>query len=189
MIPYTEIDVSAPLASAFREHGLTFATGADHAGHPRRPDQLAAGRQPEPAPDPDGDGPRRHAPRAVLRRRPPAVQDALEVDDPGRRWSSRSARRSPRSGSWPTWSASARLFAFVIVCAAVLILRYTSPEIERPFRVPALPLVAGLGILVNGGLMFSLGRDNWIRLFVWLLIGLVIYFGYSRYHTKLGLTQ
>ena len=49
------------------------------------------------------------------------------------------------------------LFAFVIVCAAVLILRYRSPEIERPFRAPALPLVAALGILVNGGLMFSLG--------------------------------
>ena len=78
------------------------------------------------------------------------------------------------------------LFAFVIVCAAVAILRYKSPELNRPFRTPALPLVAGLGILVNGGLMFYLGPDNWIRLIVWLLIGLVIYFGYSRYHTKLS---
>ncbi len=46
--------------------------------------------------------------------------------------------------------------------------------------------MAALGILVNGGLMFKLGRDNWLRLLVWLAIGLVIYFGYSRYHTKLG---
>ena len=78
------------------------------------------------------------------------------------------------------------LFAFLIVCAAVLILRYKSPEIDRPFRVPALPVVAGLGILVNGGLMFSLGPDNWIRLIVWLALGLAIYFGYGRYHTRLG---
>ena len=78
------------------------------------------------------------------------------------------------------------LFAFVIVCAAVWILRYKSPELERPFRTPALPVVAALGILVNGGLMFKLGRDNWLRLIIWLAIGLAIYFGYSRYHTKLG---
>ena len=78
------------------------------------------------------------------------------------------------------------LFAFVVVCAAVWLLRWRSPEIKRPFRTPALPLMAGLGILVNGGLMFALGRDNWVRLFVWLAIGMVIYLGYSRYHTKLG---
>ncbi len=81
------------------------------------------------------------------------------------------------------------LFAFLIVCSAVWILRYTSPELERPFRTPALPLVASLGILVNGGLMFYLGMDNWIRLIVWLVIGMAIYFGYSRYHTKLRFTE
>jgi basic amino acid/polyamine antiporter, APA family len=78
------------------------------------------------------------------------------------------------------------LFAFLVVCAAVWILRYKSPEIARPFRVRWLPAVASLGILVNGGLMYSLGRDNWIRLIAWLALGMVIYFGYSRYHTKLG---
>ena len=81
------------------------------------------------------------------------------------------------------------LFAFVVVCAAVLILRVTSPEMARPFRVPFLWVMAPLGLLVNGGLMFHLGRDNWIRLVVWLAIGLCIYFGYSRYHTKLGQVQ
>jgi APA family basic amino acid/polyamine antiporter len=75
------------------------------------------------------------------------------------------------------------LFAFLLVCLSVLILRFASPEVDRPFRVPALPVVAGLGILLNGGLMFSLGPDNWIRLVVWLALGLLIYFGYGRYHT------
>jgi APA family basic amino acid/polyamine antiporter len=46
-----------------------------------------------------------------------------------------------------------------------------------------------MGILVNGGLMFALGRDNWIRLLVWLAIGLAIYFGYSRHHTRFGKTE
>ncbi len=78
------------------------------------------------------------------------------------------------------------LFAFVVVCAAVWILRYTNPDVPRPFRAPALPVVATLGLLVNGGLMFSLGVDNWIRLLVWLAVGLAVYFGYSRHHTKLG---
>jgi len=75
------------------------------------------------------------------------------------------------------------LFAFLVVCVSVLILRHRSPEVPRPLRVPGLPVVAGLGILVNGGLMFSLGPDNWIRLVAWLALGLLIYFGYGRYHT------
>jgi APA family basic amino acid/polyamine antiporter len=80
------------------------------------------------------------------------------------------------------------LFAFVIVSAAVLILRITSPEIERPFRAPGVYLLAPLSIVVNAGLMFSLGRDNWLRLLGWLLVGLTIYFTYSRYHARLGQT-
>ena len=55
----------------------------------------------------------------------------------------------------------------------------------RPFRTPFAPFVSIMGVLVNGGLMFSLGRDNWIRLFVWLVVGLVIYLGYSRHHSVL----
>src|SRR5207248_9226032 len=71
------------------------------------------------------------------------------------------------------------LFAFVIVSGAVWILRITGPGTPRPFRVPWLPLVSTAGILVNGYLMYSLGRDNWIRLLVWLVLGLLIYFVYS----------
>jgi APA family basic amino acid/polyamine antiporter len=78
------------------------------------------------------------------------------------------------------------LFAFVIVCASVWLLRYKRPELARPFRAPALPFVAAMGILVNGGLMFALGRDNWLRLFIWLALGMIIYFGYSRRHTRFG---
>jgi APA family basic amino acid/polyamine antiporter len=75
------------------------------------------------------------------------------------------------------------LFAFVIVCAAVLIMRQTNPEAERPFRCPLVPLVPILGIVSCLMLMFSLPEANWYRLFGWLAIGLVIYFAYSRYHS------
>jgi APA family basic amino acid/polyamine antiporter len=75
------------------------------------------------------------------------------------------------------------LFAFAIVCAAVLILRKTQPNMERPFRAPLVPFVPVAGIIMCLVLMFSLETENWLRLFVWLAIGLVIYFGYSRHHS------
>ena len=78
------------------------------------------------------------------------------------------------------------LFAFVIVCAAVLIMRKKYPDAERPFRCPMVPLVPILGILCCLLLMFSLPADNWLRLGVWLLIGFVIYFAYSRSHSVMG---
>jgi APA family basic amino acid/polyamine antiporter len=77
------------------------------------------------------------------------------------------------------------LLAFVIVCAAVLILRRTHPGQERPFRAPLVPVVPVLGIAVCLLLMFSLPSENWLRLFVWLAIGLAIYFGYGRRHSLL----
>ena len=75
------------------------------------------------------------------------------------------------------------LLAFVIVCAAVLIMRHTHPEAERPFRAPFVPLVPILGILTCLLLMFSLPAENWLRLVIWLLIGFVIYFSYGRKHS------
>jgi APA family basic amino acid/polyamine antiporter len=78
------------------------------------------------------------------------------------------------------------LMAFVIVCMAVIIMRRTLPDLPRPFRTPFVPLVPALGILVNLSLMFSLGWQNWLRLIVWLLIGMVIYFGYGRRRSRLG---
>ncbi len=77
------------------------------------------------------------------------------------------------------------LFAFVIVCIGVMIMRKTHPDIPRPFRAPWVPAVPILGILVNFALMYGLGWENWTRLFVWLAIGLCIYFGYSRFHSRL----
>ena len=77
------------------------------------------------------------------------------------------------------------LFAFIIVCAGVWILRRTQRDMFRPFRTPAVPLVPVLGIGLSLLLMVSLPIDTWIRLFVWLAIGLVIYFGYGRRHSRL----
>jgi APA family basic amino acid/polyamine antiporter len=77
------------------------------------------------------------------------------------------------------------LLAFVIVCFAVLILRRTNPGQARPFRTPWVPLVPILGIAFNGYMMYKLGWINWARLGIWLVIGLVIYFGYSRHHSRL----
>ena len=80
------------------------------------------------------------------------------------------------------------LLAFVIVCAAVLIMRRTDPDMPRPFRCPLVPFVPLLGIAFCLLLMFSLPVENWLRLIVWLLIGFAIYFSYGRRHSVLGRT-
>jgi APA family basic amino acid/polyamine antiporter len=77
------------------------------------------------------------------------------------------------------------LLAFVIVCAAVLIMRRTNPDADRPFRAPLVPFVPVLGIGFCLLLMFSLPWENWARLAGWLAIGLAIYFGYGRFHSHL----
>ncbi len=76
------------------------------------------------------------------------------------------------------------LFAFVIVCGGVLVLRYTHPELPRPFKTPLVPFVPILGILSCIYLMSGLPRDTWIRLLVWMAIGLVIYFAYGIRKSK-----
>ncbi|MCC6417686.1 MAG: amino acid permease [Gemmataceae bacterium] len=78
------------------------------------------------------------------------------------------------------------LFAFVVVCAAVLIMRRTDPGAERPFRCPWVPLVPLLGIASCLLLMFSLPPANWYRLLGWLGLGLLIYYFYGRHHSILG---
>jgi len=77
------------------------------------------------------------------------------------------------------------LFAFVVVCAAVLIMRRTNPNAPRPFRAPFVPLTPILGILTCLVLMFSLPAENWWRLFGWLALGFLIYFAYGRHHSVL----
>jgi basic amino acid/polyamine antiporter, APA family len=84
------------------------------------------------------------------------------------------------------------LLAFVIVCIAVTILRIKNPGQPRPFRTPGiylggrLPIVPILGIAFNGYMMYKLGWINWARLLIWLVIGLFIYFTYSRYHSRIS---
>jgi amino acid transporter len=78
------------------------------------------------------------------------------------------------------------LFAFAIVCSAVVIMRKTDPDAERPFRCPFVPVVPILGVATCLLLMFSLPAANWWRLIAWLALGLVIYFGYGMHHSILG---
>jgi APA family basic amino acid/polyamine antiporter len=78
------------------------------------------------------------------------------------------------------------LMAFVIVCVAVLIMRQTNPEAERPFRAPLYPFVPLAGIGICGLLMFSLPSENWLRLIVWLGLGFMIYFVYGRHHSHMA---
>ena len=77
------------------------------------------------------------------------------------------------------------LFAFVLVAGAVLVLRRTQPDRQRGFRVPLSPFLPVLSIVTCVVLMASLTLENWIRFFVWLIIGLVIYFAYSRERSTL----
>ena len=77
------------------------------------------------------------------------------------------------------------LFAFVIVCIAVIVLRRKDPDRARPFRTPLVPLVPILGIAFNGYMMVELGAANWYRLIGWMAIGLVVYYFYGRKHSKL----
>lgn len=78
------------------------------------------------------------------------------------------------------------LFAFMLVCVAVIVLRKTNPELKREFKTPWVPFVPILGILACGLMIFGLGWTNWARLVGWLALGFIIYFGYSRKHSKLN---
>ena len=77
------------------------------------------------------------------------------------------------------------LFAFALVCSGVIVLRRKDPNRPRPFRVPFVPVFPLLGVFFCGALMLSLPIETWIRFFIWLAIGLLIYFFYSVRHSKL----
>ena len=81
------------------------------------------------------------------------------------------------------------LLAFVLVCGGIIVLRKTHAGHPRPFKTPLVPLVPILGILCNFALMLGLGLGNWLRLLVWLAIGLAIYFGYSRHRSHLAIPR
>jgi APA family basic amino acid/polyamine antiporter len=77
------------------------------------------------------------------------------------------------------------LFAFILVCVGVVVLRKKNPDFPRAFRTPFVPVVPFLGIAICLMMMYSLGIDNWLRLIIWLLVGLAIYFLYGAKHSKL----
>lgn len=78
------------------------------------------------------------------------------------------------------------LFAFILVCAGIWIMRVKRPDLERGFRVPWAPVVCTLGIIVCGAMIYGLGWTNWMRLLVWLLIGFIVYFCYGKSHSRLN---
>lgn len=78
------------------------------------------------------------------------------------------------------------LLAFVIVCGGILVLRYKRPEIHRPFKTPLFPVLPILGILSSLGVMATLPGDTWLRLIIWMVLGIVIYFAYGRKHSKVS---
>jgi APA family basic amino acid/polyamine antiporter len=79
------------------------------------------------------------------------------------------------------------LLAFAIVCTSVLILRRTQPDLPRPFKTPLVPWVPVFGALFSFAQMIALPVDTWLRLIIWMAIGLIIYFSYGRKHSKVRL--
>jgi len=78
------------------------------------------------------------------------------------------------------------LFAFILVCISVIVLRKTEPDMKREFKTPFVPLVPILGIVVCLAMIYGLGWTNWLRLIGWLFIGFIVYFGYSKKRSKLN---
>ncbi|HKI16397.1 MAG TPA: amino acid permease [Isosphaeraceae bacterium] len=184
MVPYRRIDINAPLSAALQSHGLTFASGLITLGVlAGMTSSLLVGNLSQPrilmAMARDGLLPQRLFAAVHPRFKTPWKSTIIVGVVVG------AAAALAPLGFLAELVSIGTLFAFVIVSGAVWILRITDPGTPRPFRVPWLPLVSTAGILVNGYLMYSLGRENWIRLLVWLVLGLLIYFGYSRHHSLL----
>ena len=77
------------------------------------------------------------------------------------------------------------LFAFILVCISVIVLRKTEPGMKREFKTPWVPVVPILGVLVCLAMIYGLGWTNWLRLIVWMALGIIIYFAYSKKHSNL----
>ncbi len=77
------------------------------------------------------------------------------------------------------------LVAFIVVCIGVVVLRYTRPDLHRPFRVPAVWFNAGMGVIFCAGMAYSLPAATWWRLIIWSVIGFALYFGYGYTHSRL----
>jgi APA family basic amino acid/polyamine antiporter len=78
------------------------------------------------------------------------------------------------------------LFAFITVCAGVIILRYTRPDLHRPFKTPLMPLIPALGIISCSYLIYNLPGLTMLRFVIWMALGLLVYFFYSRHRSELN---
>ena len=78
------------------------------------------------------------------------------------------------------------LLAFVVVCVAVIVLRYRRPDLPRTFRCPGMPIVPAIGIVFSLWLVTYLTVETWLRFAVWFVLGLLVYFGYSRSRSRLA---
>jgi APA family basic amino acid/polyamine antiporter len=184
MVPYRQIDIAAPLAAALQSHNLTFAGGVVTLGIlAGMTSSLLVGNLSQPrillAMARDGLLPLRVFGAVHPRFKTPWIGTIVVGVVVG------GAAALAPLGFLADLVSIGTLFAFVIVSAAVWILRITDPDVPRPFRAPLVPVVCTMGVLVNGGMMLSLGPENWARLFIWLGLGLLIYFGYSRHHSVL----
>jgi len=111
--------------------------------------------------------------------------DALLMDQPRHQAKQRSTAHSKAALDFVP-ALTLGIMCNALVCLAVWIMRVRRPDLQRGFLVPALPVVAVLGLVVCGAMIYGLGKDTWLRLVVWLLIGMFIYFGYSRSHSRLN---
>jgi len=184
MVPYRDIQIDAPLSAALQAHGLTFAGGLITLGIlAGMTSSLLVGNLSQPrilmAMARDGLLPQRLFAAVHPRFKTPWKSTIIVGAAVA------AAAAFAPLGFLAELVSIGTLFAFVIVSGAVWILRITDPGVPRPFRAPCLPLVSTAGMLINGYLMYSLGRENWVRLLVWLVLGLLIYFGYSRHHSVL----
>ncbi len=185
MIPYKQINVDAPIAEAFKQVGLPWAQGLISIGalagitsvllvmmlsQPRV--FLAMAR--------DGLLPRKFFGAIHDKFKTPYKSTILTGIVVATMSSLIPLRVLAELGNIGT------LLAFLIVCAAVLIMRKTHPHTERPFACPMVPWIPAGGIVTCLLLMFSLPVENWWSLFIWLSIGLVIYFFYSRHNSVLA---
>jgi APA family basic amino acid/polyamine antiporter len=185
MVPYRQIDINAPLSAALQSRGLTFAGGLVTLGIlAGMTSSLLVGNLSQPrilmAMARDG-----LLPQGTFAAVHPRFKTPWKATIIVGVVVAAAASLAPL-GFLADLVSIGTLFAFVVVSAAVWILRITNPGAPRPFRAPWVPVVSTMGVLVNGGMMFSLGPENWTRLFVWLVIGLLIYFGYSRHHSVLA---
>lgn len=77
------------------------------------------------------------------------------------------------------------LLAFTVICVGIIVLRKTRPDMPRPYRTPWVPVVPILGALICVAQIVLLPGDTWLRLFIWMAIGVLIYFAYGRHHSRL----